>query len=292
VRAYSAVFWKNVHKIEGYERYVAAIEKGEKRRERESQMEQILAKKVAQYKQPWSELQIKYGASKSKIYLEDEDQFLVCMTHELGYGEWDALKDEVRRAWQFRFDWFIKSRSAAELGRRVDVLIRIIEKEGRKPKSTAVAVTTTESTKPKPRTTANSSSVVATALPPRKRAKKAAAANSSVASTNDNNDNTNNDDDDDDDDDENDDDDNNDDDNNDNAADVDADLARLDEEEMQAEMQAAEDAELHAVQQQQAENDGEFESAQASEASTTTKKRKPGTSAPRKKRGESNGSSD
>jgi SWI/SNF-related matrix-associated actin-dependent regulator of chromatin subfamily A member 5 len=68
------------------------------------------------------------------VYLEDEDQFLVCMTHELGYGEWDALKDEVRRAWQFRFDWFIKSRSAAELGRRVDVLIRIIEKEGRKPK--------------------------------------------------------------------------------------------------------------------------------------------------------------
>jgi SWI/SNF-related matrix-associated actin-dependent regulator of chromatin subfamily A member 5 len=66
VRAYSAVFWKNVHKIEGYERYVAAIEKGEKRRERESQMEQILANKVAQYKQPWSELQIKYGASASR----------------------------------------------------------------------------------------------------------------------------------------------------------------------------------------------------------------------------------
>jgi superfamily II DNA or RNA helicase len=279
VRAYSAVFWKNVHKIEGYERYVAAIEKGEKRRERESQMEQILAKKVSQYKQPWSELQIKYGASKSKIYLEDEDQFLVCMTHELGYGEWDALKDEVRRAWQFRFDWFIKSRSAAELGRRVDVLIRIIEKEGRKPKpSSAAAVTITEPSKPKPRTTANSSSVVASALPPRKRARKAAAA---TASTNENDAATGDDNDDGDDDDENNDDNNDDNDNNDNDVmkSVDADLARLAEEEMQA----AEDAELRAVIANEA--DEEFESVQSASASASDKKRKGGAAPVRAKRG-------
>ena len=45
------------------------------------------------------------------------------------YGEWDALKMEVRKAWQFRFDWFIKSRTTIELSKRCEVLMRMIEKE-------------------------------------------------------------------------------------------------------------------------------------------------------------------
>jgi SWI/SNF-related matrix-associated actin-dependent regulator of chromatin subfamily A member 5 len=59
----------------------------------------------------------------------EEDAFLLCMTHQLGYGNWDELKAEIRKAWQFRFDWYLKSRSALELNRRVDILIRMIEKE-------------------------------------------------------------------------------------------------------------------------------------------------------------------
>jgi hypothetical protein len=30
------------------------------------------------------------------------------MTHQLGYGRWEELKYEIRKAWNFRFDWFIK----------------------------------------------------------------------------------------------------------------------------------------------------------------------------------------
>jgi SWI/SNF-related matrix-associated actin-dependent regulator of chromatin subfamily A member 5 len=40
------------------------------------------------------------------------------MTHKLGYGNWDDLKAEVRKSWRFRFDWFFKSRTSQELGRR------------------------------------------------------------------------------------------------------------------------------------------------------------------------------
>ena len=35
----------------------------------------------------------------------------MCMTHKLGYGQWDELKAEIRRSWRFRFDWFFKSRT-------------------------------------------------------------------------------------------------------------------------------------------------------------------------------------
>lgn len=51
------------------------------------------------------------------------------MTNELGYGNWDELKREVRRAPDFRFDWLFKSRTPIELGRRVDLLIRLIQNE-------------------------------------------------------------------------------------------------------------------------------------------------------------------
>ena len=36
---------------------------------------------------------------------------------------------QVRQSWLFRFDWFLKTRTAQELSRRVDVLARLIEKE-------------------------------------------------------------------------------------------------------------------------------------------------------------------
>eukprot|EP00957_Ditylum_brightwellii_P177499 13519097-Ditylum_brightwellii.AAC.1 len=39
---------------------------------------------------------------------------------------------EICRAWQFRFDWFFKSRNAAELQKQCDVIIKLIEKENDK----------------------------------------------------------------------------------------------------------------------------------------------------------------
>lgn len=54
------------------------------------------------------------------------------MANKLGYGKWDELKMEVRRSPLFCFDWYIKSRKPAELARRVEQLLRLIEKEAEK----------------------------------------------------------------------------------------------------------------------------------------------------------------
>lgn len=55
------------------------------------------------------------------------------MIHKLGFDRTDNVYDElraaVRQAPQFRFDWFIKSRTAAELQRRCNTLITLIERE-------------------------------------------------------------------------------------------------------------------------------------------------------------------
>ena len=49
--------------------------------------------------------------------------------HCAGWGEWEELKYHIRSEPLFRFDWFLKSRTPVELKRRVETLIRTIERE-------------------------------------------------------------------------------------------------------------------------------------------------------------------
>ena len=57
---------------------------------------------------------------------------MVCFLHKLGFDKdnvYEDLRAVVRCAPGFRFDWFIKSRTAMELQRRCNTLIMLIEKE-------------------------------------------------------------------------------------------------------------------------------------------------------------------
>ena len=91
----------------------------------------MLAKKVSQTKSPWVNLRIDYGGHRDtpKHFTEDEDRFLVCKTNELGFGRWEELRGEVRTAWQFRLDWWFKTRTTQELSKRVAFLAEKIEAE-------------------------------------------------------------------------------------------------------------------------------------------------------------------
>ena len=46
---------------------------------------------------------------------------------------------QVRRHPEFRFDWLFKSRTPAELGKRVDTLIKLIQNESKEPKGKKAA---------------------------------------------------------------------------------------------------------------------------------------------------------
>ncbi|NXR98306.1 SMCA5 regulator, partial [Oxylabes madagascariensis] len=84
------------------------------------------------YKAPFHQLRISYGTNKGKNYTEEEDRFLICMLHKLGFDKenvYDELRQCIRNSPQFRFDWFLKSRTAMELQRRCNTLITLIERE-------------------------------------------------------------------------------------------------------------------------------------------------------------------
>ena len=129
VKDYAAVFWQRYKEVADHQRIISNIEKGEQKIQRQHDMLKAVREKIAMYKNPWRELKITYGPNKFKSFTEEEDRFLLCSIPEVGFGNWDELKAQIRQHWQFRFDWFIKSRTPKELGRRVETLISLIEKE-------------------------------------------------------------------------------------------------------------------------------------------------------------------
>jgi hypothetical protein len=78
----------------------------------------------------WQRMKISYGPGvRGKGYQEEEDAFLVCMMHRHGFGAAERIRMEIRRAWQFRFNWYIKSRTAVDLQKRCEILVKILERE-------------------------------------------------------------------------------------------------------------------------------------------------------------------
>jgi SWI/SNF-related matrix-associated actin-dependent regulator of chromatin subfamily A member 5 len=60
----------------------------------------------------WKTIKLNYlPGTKNRAYTEEEDAFLLCMMHRHGFRSNERIRLEIRRAWQFRFDWYFKSRS-------------------------------------------------------------------------------------------------------------------------------------------------------------------------------------
>jgi len=52
---------------------------------------------MTRYRAPFHQLRISYGANKGKNYTEEEDRFLVCMLHKLGFDK-ENVYEELRAA--------------------------------------------------------------------------------------------------------------------------------------------------------------------------------------------------
>ena len=159
VKKYFVAFWTTYRRIAEWKKVLERIEKGEKKILRLHQIRDYIQEKVERHLEEtlgdyytdskegkgriatipsvgellhysWPKMKISYGSAfKGRSYQEAEDSFLICMMHRHGYGAAERIRMEIRRAWQFRFDWYFKSRNAAEIQKRCDFLVRVIERE-------------------------------------------------------------------------------------------------------------------------------------------------------------------
>ena len=118
-----------MNELTDYDKIYKKILKGESLIERMNLNNKLLSWKTQKYKNPWFEMTFNYGQIKGKQFTLEEDSFIICMSAQFGYGNFDLIKIEIRKCWEFRFDWFFKSRTSLELQKRCDTLLKLIEKE-------------------------------------------------------------------------------------------------------------------------------------------------------------------
>jgi len=161
IKKYFVSFWLHYKRIGDWSKIIDKIEKGERRILRLREIRDLIQDKIEMHLEKtyadmfgqdlstvpkellekyspwdllmysWPQMKFNYGQGQRGIfsYGPTEDAFLVYMMHRHGYGAARRIQLEIRRAWQFRFNWYFKSRSPQELQKRCDLLIRIIEKE-------------------------------------------------------------------------------------------------------------------------------------------------------------------
>ncbi|EPQ59957.1 SNF2 family DNA-dependent ATPase [Gloeophyllum trabeum ATCC 11539] len=138
VAKYYPVFKKKWKTLAEYPRIQARIAEGEAKRDRRSNLEKLLAEKIASVRYPMQELELNYPTTKGKVYSEEEDRYLLCRLNHYGMSSedvYDRIKKDITEFPVFRFDWFFKSRSPQELARRCTTLLSMIEKEAQEAKA-------------------------------------------------------------------------------------------------------------------------------------------------------------
>lgn len=90
---YSAVFWERCHELQDIERIMTQIERGEAKIQKRASIKKALDGKMARYRAPFHQLRLSYGNNKGKNYTEEEDRFLVCMLHKLGFDKENVYED-------------------------------------------------------------------------------------------------------------------------------------------------------------------------------------------------------
>lgn len=139
-----------------YPRIEVRIAEGIAKRNKRSNLEFLLDQKINSVRYPMQELELNYPTTKGKVYSEEEDRYLLCRLYHYGLNSsgssastngagagsggaglggigdaeiYEKIKRDISEFPVFRFDWFFKSRSAAELGRRCNTLLAMIERE-------------------------------------------------------------------------------------------------------------------------------------------------------------------
>lgn len=155
VQRYFVAFWTNYRRLAEWKKILEKVEKGEKKILRLRQIRDAIQEKVELHieetfgsnrdhlvkdgrmptaaeliRSSWPKMKIQYApGTRNRSYQEEEDAFLICMMYRHGFGAAERIRMEIRRAWQFRFDWYFKSRSAFEIQKRCDLLVKIVERE-------------------------------------------------------------------------------------------------------------------------------------------------------------------
>jgi len=128
---YSKVFWELIDELPEGQRILKNMEKKEKLEKQKNHSSRLISKKCENLgDDEYENIRINFppGNHQSEYSYED-DQYLIYVTNKYGYGNWDNIMREVKTSEDLLFNYYLKSRNKAEIQKRVDYLVKLIDKE-------------------------------------------------------------------------------------------------------------------------------------------------------------------
>ncbi|KAG6369222.1 Homeodomain-like protein [Boletus reticuloceps] len=95
VKGYYTCIKKHRKELAEHPRSTARIAEGEAKRNKRSNLEHLLAKKISSVKHPMQELEFNYPTTKGKVYSEEEDRYLLCRLNHYGMRAEDVYEQSV-----------------------------------------------------------------------------------------------------------------------------------------------------------------------------------------------------
>ena len=129
VEPYSVAFWKYgpTELKDEWERVVANIEKGEKKIAKQKKLSSLLKKFVATFDLPRDEMVF---ANKGTTHFAlEQDRALLCAVDANGYGNWDSVREEIRKDNRLKFQHTVMGMTTGMIAKRCDYRMRQMERE-------------------------------------------------------------------------------------------------------------------------------------------------------------------
>lgn len=130
VKTYAKVFWERVESLPNCKELLEKIEIGEKNLERLRHLNSVLEGKRKRIEKG-EELLL--GYEENGKFREDEDRFLAQHLLGSGYLGWEDLRLQFKTLEDFRFNFFMQTRTDKEIQERCDLLAKGMEKQLESP---------------------------------------------------------------------------------------------------------------------------------------------------------------
>lgn len=128
VQKYYCSFLRRYREIAGYQKLIDRFDRAEAKREAREKRQVAISWKLEGV-EDWKGGPPLLGTRHGNSYSAEEDSFLLFSVGRYGYGAWPKMRIAIRQHWQFRFNYFFKSRTEKDIQNRVDYLLKLVEKE-------------------------------------------------------------------------------------------------------------------------------------------------------------------
>jgi SWI/SNF-related matrix-associated actin-dependent regulator of chromatin subfamily A member 5 len=133
VGAYAAAFFKlGPERVRDWARVLKAIEAGEAKLQQGVAAQAVISEQLAAYDSAAAAVDryryVPKTAQRGRGYEPEDDVQLLWLTKDVAWNDWSAVKDAVHSDTRcgFTFNYFVKSRTAHDLGRRIDLVGKTI----------------------------------------------------------------------------------------------------------------------------------------------------------------------